>query len=61
MDIHFVKEKESDFVLKLVISKWERKQGTSRMDIESCKRFVKKEIFRKEVYLWSGLSKIGMN
>lgn len=33
---------------KLVISRWERKQGTSKMDIESCKSSVKKkEVFRK--------------
>ena len=42
MEMHFVKGKRSDFVLKPVISKWERKQRTSKMDIESCKSFVKK-------------------
>ena len=31
--MHVVKEKEIDFVLKLVISKWEGKQRISRMDI----------------------------
>ena len=29
MEMCFVKGKESNFVLKLVISKWERKQGTN--------------------------------
>ena len=49
----FVKEKESDFVLKLLISKWERKQVINKMDMENCKRFVgKKGIFLKEFYLW---------
>ena len=31
------------------------------MDVESCKRFVEKEIFGKELYVWLGLAKIGVN
>ena len=37
------------------------KQGQIKMDIENCKIFVNKGIFGKELYVWSGLSKIGMN
>ena len=37
------------------------KQGQIKMDLENCKIFVNKGIFGKELYVWSGLSKIGMN
>ena len=40
--MHFVKGKESDFVLNLVISKWGKK-GQTNKDIKHCKRFVRKK------------------
>ena len=49
--MHFVKGKESEFVPKLVISKWERKQGTNKMDIEGYKRFTKKRNLEEEFFV----------
>lgn len=37
-------------------NKWQTK-----VDTESCRKFVEKGVFGKKLYVWSGLDKIRMN
>ena len=50
--------KKGDFVLKLIISKWEGKQGQTKIKFL---KFVRICILREECYVWSRLDKIQMN
>ena len=57
----FVKEKESSFLWGWLFPNGKENKAQTNMDIENCKFFLKKEIFGKEFYVWSGINKIGIN
>ena len=54
-------EKQSDVIQKLAFLKGKENKGHTNMDIESCKRLVKKRSLEKGIYMLLGLAKIGIH
>ena len=59
MELHFIKEKQSESILELIVFGWKNEEWAN-MDAESNGRFVGSGPW-EEFYSWSSLIEFGMN